>query len=754
MTASTPNLLFHYLLAFAITSITHLALAVLVYFKGPRKLTTTTYALYALAIGWWTLLEALAVIEPDPVRSLWLWRLCHIAVIFIPIYFVHFVVSLYEIEERPRRMPRVYASYAVGVVFLALNATPLFIEGVQRTPTLPSFTGPGITYPWFILLWAGWALYGIGLMWGQYRRATGLRRIQLRYLCISWLATFIGGAPNFLPVFGVEIPILMPFGTYAVPVNALVTAYAIVRYRAMDIQVVLTRTTVFMTVYALLLGVPLAGAWVWQPQMRQWMGPRWWVWLWIADAILATAAYYVNLYLQRKAEERLLREQRRYQATLLQASQGMAQVRELRRLLKLIVHMITKTVGLTYASVFLEESKADEFRLMGQRFGRRMLPVASLAKSDPLIKLLETDRRPMVWEELRARLEQQVKDERQDLKALAVTVARVQALGGTVVVPSFLQEKLIGFLVLGPKRNGQAFTPEDLVVFSTLANQAAVSIENARFYEGERERQAAIFHAASLSSLGTMASSMGHQVNNRFNVVSVVASTEKLKLKEFLKRNSTDQEEYKRVLKGCLEQFDSLIEEALKGGQVVAAIRRISRPSGEGYKPLRLSEAVQAGLDVAQYKVHFEEIDFTLDVPKDLPQILGDLSQLGEIFLNLVDNAYDAMRMKREQLKPAGYRYTLSIVARQEGEEIVIVVKDNGLGVAEKDRERLFTPFFTTKGGSGKGTGLGLYVIKQVLESHRGSIQLESVYGEGATFTFRIPVAVGALPAAIKGTGP
>jgi len=553
---------------------------------------------------------------------------------------------------------------------------------------------------------------------------------------------YLGGIPNFLPTFNIEIPYVMPFGTYAIPLYALATAYAIVRYRLMDIHTAIRRTTVFMVVYVLLLGFPLLGALTWQVELERWFGYRWWVVLWVVGAPVATAAHYVNMHFQRKAEQRLMRKHRQYHSTLLQASKEMTQIRDLKRLLGLTLRLITRTVGLSHASVFLSEVRENEqqFVLSAYRYRRFVDMSMQVPNDNPLIQVLEKIREPIVLEEFRAKAGEKIsRNGHEDIQQQAI--AQMETLNASVVVPSFIQDRLMGFFVLGERRDNRLFTTEDLNIFTTLANQAAVAIENARFYEGERQRQAALFHAASLASLGTMASSMGHQVNNRFNVVSVVASGQKAKLKALLGREDMDLLALQKATQECASQFDSLIEEALKGGQVVAAIRRIARPSTEGRKPLELKAAIQAGIDVAQYKIHMGEIDLTLDLPSDLPQILGDLSQLGEVFLNLVDNAYDAIKAKDTLLKPTGYRGRLKIAAGQTGNEVLVTVADNGLGIHDKDRDRLFVPFFTTKATSEKGTGLGLYVIKQIVEAHEGTIQIDSVYGDGTTFTIRLPIA-------------
>src|SRR3989338_1665930 len=598
-------------------------------------------------------------------------------------------------------------------------------------------------------------------------------KTQVHYVFLG-LGLYFFCASDFAQVYGAP---WYPIGVFFQTISFGIIGYAIIRHRLMDINVVVTRTAVFAVVYAVLLGVPLWGALAWEPQLEQALGVRWWVWAWLAGAGLTTAAHYVNLHFQKRAEARLLKEQRRYQSTLLKASRGMTQILELKRLLNLIVYVIAKAVGLTHAAIFLEDPRAEgafvlsaERNLTGIEAGHR------LSRENFLIELLTHTREPLVREELVSEVGgQPVRDPATFKKARAA--AQMETLHASVVVPSFRQDRLIGFLVLGEKRKGQVFSSEDLVVFSTLANQAALAIENSRFYEEEKQRQAALFHAATLASLGTMASSMGHQVNNRFNVVSVVSSTQKYKIKELLSNGSEDAEKLREALQECYEQFGSLEEEAIRGGQVVASIRKLARPATGGHQPIALSAAIQAGVDVVQHKIKLDQVDFKVEVPDDLPPIEGDLSQLGECFLNFVDNAYDAIKTK-DQLIAEGklpyangttpYRGMIRITAalkdphlpaldarlrsanRSEASgaqagTVHIEVADTGIGVEPEGVSKLFVPFYTTKATAEKGTGLGLYVIKKIIEAHGGTIQMRSKYGEGTTFTIELPVTKVAL---------
>lgn len=727
--------------------ITNTTLGAFVYLKNRGNPLNRFFGIFALSLGCWSVGSSLENLIPDPVLALRVLRKCYVFAAFLPSFFLHFACILTGTTPLKRILLRL--SYCGSILFALGTFGDFFIQSLRQIePYGFRISQPG---PMYYVFFVYFSSVVSGVLWLFYRAAqtsTGLRKIQLSYIFLAHLLAATAGVDYFLAVF--RIVDHVPVDDYILVLYFLFFGYAIARYRLMDINVVITRTAVFTVVYALLLGLPLGGAVTWQPELERALGPKWWVWAWLGGAGLTTVAHYVNLYWQRRAEARLLKEQRRYQNTLLRASQGMTQIRELKRLLNLIVYIITKAVKLTHAAVFLENTHEGGAFVLSAARNRQWIESSNRVSSDDqLIELLRHAREPLVREELASEVGgEPTRDAPTFRKARAVK--QMEALNASVVVPSFRENHLIGFVVLGEKQRGQIFTTEDLVVFSTLANQAAVAIENARFYEEEKQRQAALFHAATLASLGTMASSMGHQVNNRFNVVSVVSSSQKYKLKQLLENGASDPAKLRQALQECHEQFASLEEEAIRGGKIVASIRKLARPSTEGHRPLQLTEAIKAGVDVVQHKIKLDQVDFEVNVPEDLPLIEGDLSQMGECFLNFVDNAYDAIKT-REQLINEGklsytgtkpYRGMIQITAALKDPDTVwLDVADTGIGLEPEQVSKLFVPFYTTKATAEKGTGLGLYVIKKIIEAHRGTITLHSTYGQGTVFTIELPAA-------------
>ena len=118
------------------------------------------------------------------------------------------------------------------------------------------------------------------------------------------------------------------------------------------------------------------------------------------------------------------------------------------------------------------------------------------------------------------------------------------------------------------------------------------------------------------------------------------------------------------------------------------------------------------------------------------------MTQLNEAFFNFIDNAYDAIVERRTTLKEPGYRGKITISAKPLDGYVQIIIQDNGMGIKDDNNKKVFTPFFTTKISSRKGTGLGLYVIRRIIiESHHGKIAFYSEHKVGTRFTLELPLA-------------
>jgi len=718
-----------YAISSLLSGIICISLGFFVYSRKVKNILNQSFSFTSILIGFWSLFPFVTYIAPSDEKALFYGRLVYIAAIFTPSAFFHFVFVMIGIDKRKLEKTIIKTFYFISVAFLFLLFNPGFIKGVIRRAPYSAVI-PGSFYPLFILFFGILCPYAIYQIFITYWKTSGYRKNQLRYLFLGFFIALGGGIIHLLAAYlhGEIIPHDLLLILWAV-----IVTYSIIKHRLMDISVVITRTGVFVLIYTLILGLPFAVA-VW---LRVWLielfGANWWMWPLGLMAALATVGPFIYIYVERKAEERLLREQRRYQQTLKQASVGMTRIRNLHRLLDLITHIVTKTVRISYAAIYLYDAQADKYVLQVSRDkGRVSLPTVD--SDNVLISYVIKNREPLIYEEVKRQTEDSQDPE------IKLLEEQMRLLTASVVIPSFLEDKFTGFIVLGDKISGQIYTPDDLNVFQVLASQAALAIENAQFYEEAKEMQGQIAQAEKMATIGTMADGLSHQINNRFYALSLIAgdTIDTIKLTD----TSACSEDIQGMIKSISRALERIQANVMQGGEVVKGILKYTRKGEESFEDITLDQVLDGTLEMVQYKVKLSDIDIIRNYPKDTPKIKANLIQLQEAFFNFIDNANDAISERKQLFKEENYRGKITVSTSPKNGNLEIIVEDNGIGVKESNLKKIFTPFFTTKASSQKGTGLGLYVIRRIItDMHKGKISFDSEYQRGTRFILELPIA-------------
>jgi signal transduction histidine kinase len=167
-----------------------------------------------------------------------------------------------------------------------------------------------------------------------------------------------------------------------------------------------------------------------------------------------------------------------------------------------------------------------------------------------------------------------------------------------------------------------------------------------------------------------------------------------------------------------------------------------------------VKEAIESSVRLWECKHDLRETGFQMEIADDLKQIKGNFSEIEEVLFNLLDNAADAIKMKEEAFqlgnlpRPAEPQKDAIWLKAENSElngepQVLITVRENGIGMDEETQKKIFVPFFTMKATAIKGTGLGLYIIRRMVDAHQGRIKVESEYGKGTTFHIFLPSAEG-----------
>ncbi|MCB2146839.1 MAG: response regulator [Deltaproteobacteria bacterium] len=241
--------------------------------------------------------------------------------------------------------------------------------------------------------------------------------------------------------------------------------------------------------------------------------------------------------------------------------------------------------------------------------------------------------------------------------------------------------------------------------------------------EQEMADQARLLHQDKMMSLGRLAASVAHEINNP---LSGILNYIRLMLRAFKKGPlpSDRHAQFARYLELVETETD-------RCSKIVASLLTFSRRSPVSVGPVSINEILDRSIVLARHRLELGNISLATRIADPLPEVNGDANQLQQCLLNLIFNAVDAMS--------DGGTLTLSAAAEENPRTVVIQVTDTGIGIRAEDMAHIFEPFFTTK-QEGHGIGLGLSTTYGIIDRHGGSLTAASQSGRGSTFEIRLPV--------------
>jgi signal transduction histidine kinase/ActR/RegA family two-component response regulator len=314
--------------------------------------------------------------------------------------------------------------------------------------------------------------------------------------------------------------------------------------------------------------------------------------------------------------------------------------------------------------------------------------------------------------------------ERQSVRQLDADALARLAPPGTppwqtlLIIPLALDSRLLGGICLASDRP-IALAEDDRRVLLAFAAQAALAMEHAQLFEELRHKQDELVRSSKLAALGTFSAGIAHEFNNLLAGILGYAQLGLL----------SDNVEEKN------EALDVAARACLRGRGITSSLLTFARRSD----PQRSLSQIRDAVDETLALVERELAKLNIRIERrfeSVPMTICDQGQIGQVLLNLITNARDAM------LDQDGGVITIELA--QHGSQIELVVSDTGSGIPEHLLQQVFQPFMTTKGALGgsttPGTGLGLAISYGIVEGHGGTISVDSTAGHGTTMTVRLPI--------------
>ena len=627
--------------------------------------------------------------------------------ILIPPSYLHFILSLLEEEKKHLRL--LVAAYGFGLIEFVLFVAGWLIQGVSDYPYGGFYEVPASLYWLYVASYSIVPTVAFFKLILAFRRTDAIiKRNQFKYVIYSSLTGFLAGATSFTPFFTSAVP---PFGAPLVYFYTLPITYAVARYRLMDIDVVIKKSVTYAVLLSALL-IPCFLIVILGQSLA--FGSVNYNFSLVALLLFIIVGFLFPKFRFKTEDalERVLFQKRvNYRETLLRSSKEMVSIVDLENLSNSLVKTVSRVLGTETASLYLLDEAKGVYNLKANiGWEKERYPRALLSKSDPLIQRLTGSQEGIVKEEL-----EMAQDKISGLRV----AEKMSELEAEISVPIISKEKLIGILNLGHKEEKEIYSSEDLELLSTLTNQAAIAIENARLYENLKQSQDTLRRADRLSSLGLLTAGLAHEIRNP--LVAIRTFT------QLLPERYNDAE-FREGFQGlALKEVDRICG-------LINDLLSFARPSRPNVAEENMNDVVDGIARILETEAKEKGVEITRDFGLNLPKVWIDREQMKQVFMNLILNAIQAMR------EGGSIFISTRLISRDEaghsGQFVQVEVRDTGIGIPAENLDHIFDPFFTSKD---EGSGLGLSISHQIVQEHGGYVTVESKVGVGTTFFINLP---------------
>ncbi|MGB5436849.1 MAG: ATP-binding protein, partial [Maribacter sp.] len=263
-----------------------------------------------------------------------------------------------------------------------------------------------------------------------------------------------------------------------------------------------------------------------------------------------------------------------------------------------------------------------------------------------------------------------------------------------------------------------------------------------------KNTQSQLVQSEKMASLGELTAGIAHEIQNPLNFVNNFSEVNKellLEMDEEIEKGNFN--EVKALAKDVADNEDKIIFHGKRADDIVKGMLQHSRSSSGQKEPTDINALADEYLRLAYHGLRAKDKSFNATINTDFDPTVGKVNvipqDIGRVILNLITNAFYVVDEKKKSATSDvalnGYEPTVSVGTEKMGNKVEIFVQDNGSGIPEKVKEKIFQPFFTTK-PTGQGTGLGLSLSYDIIKAHGGELKVETKVNEGTVFKISLPI--------------
>jgi signal transduction histidine kinase/ActR/RegA family two-component response regulator len=690
--------------------------------NGRHGARNRAFARLGIALCLWSLGVTGLRWSESPTTALAWERILHLGVIAIPVLFAEYVRLMAGDGPRWRVIT---IGYVAAAFFVATLPTPLLMDGVVETRWgyVPE---PGPLYNAFVAYFAAYMLLGVGVLVRACPRALStFRRNRLRLILVGVSVALVGGAIDFARfLFGIEW--LYPVGIPASGVFAVALGIAIVRYRLMNVGVAVRRVLLYAVTWVTIAPVLLVAL-----QLIDCVVPS----LLSGDpassrratALTVLTGLLLALPVMRKLEDGfdriMFRRQRAMSEALVALNRELSGILDTPRLAGTLTSGLVTHIPVAHASLHVRTGEGDAFECLSRTTADDGGEALDAVPSDVALWLRATRRTLMV------------DDIGCETAADGPGAAAVQALERrhtALVVPITVDADVAAILVIGEKLSGEVFDPREIELVEILASRAATALKNARLYQDLERKMEELRATRDLYGRAREAgrakeqflAMLAHELRNP--LAPIVNAAHVLRA---VVGGDAQAAPMIATIQRQAQQLARIVDDLLDVSRVqLGKIRLAAEPLDLGRLAVQCVDALRTS-----GKGHGRAV--TTEIAPEPIVVIGDSARLEQVLWNLLDNA----------LKYSPPAAPVAVSVGRGGDAAVLRVRDEGIGIAPDMLKTIFEAFTQADSSlhrSQGGLGLGLALVRTLVEQHHGTVTAHSDGpGRGSLFEVRLPLA-------------
>lgn len=677
-----------------------------VFFKNRKSSVHISFALFCLSLFIWLFGYTITYSIQDETVAVFFARLSCTGAMFTAPSCYYFSVSYLK---RNKEKTAVLLSYLIFLLIAPFSMTSnYFLSGVYKY-YWGYYSKAGMLHPLHLLIFFGIFIRSFWLLFYSYkekRTTSHFKANQIQYIFYGYIAALIG-AIDYIPKYGVEF---YPFGFLFEIIFVSVIAYAILRYRLMDINLVFKRTAVYSLSAGILTSLFVVIVISMTKLLSERAGITSFTIMVIAAITIAILFNPLKNRIQKIIDKIFYKKTYDYYSTIQKVSHELASMLDLKKIHSFVGDTVFSTLGLKNIYL-LSDVAGEDYEVVYHKSHAKKEKEEEEGKrlridgNCLMVKFLKTSEKIVIKYEMPEFIETLGQE------TIDSITTRLKPFNGEAVMPVVVDGKLSLLMIIGEKLSGDMFTNEDIKLIEIISDQTAIAIKTARLHQEK-------VHSERLASIGMMSATFAHEVRTPLTSIKTFA--------QLLPEKHPDidfREKFSKIVTNSVDRIDGLINDLLYYSSDKIFVEM---------KNLDITELIDQTIDEVKTNLEFEKknINIEKNYKKGKINILGDGRKLKHAILNIINNGCQAIPMDRN-------KGTLRIGINQDRESVDILITDNGNGISPKDMPKIFEPFFTAKA---MGVGLGLAIAKKIVENHNGKIAVNSKLREGTTFAITLPV--------------